>query len=215
MSRFSSKPLFNAGTSSPRPYTPPSSGTHLSSSPSSTPKSRPTHTGSGGSDYTHLPPSLLHTLRSSFLFIDKDSDGTISNADLTATLASLSQPTTSSNLQTYFAAAPSPLNLASYLTHLSSYLGELSAEDELLMAFEAFDDGDDGTVDVSELREALMNTGEVGDRMGEEEVERAIRGFVKKRGLKSRGGLGGGSGDRFGYREWVGMVCGKGDDEED
>jgi len=81
----------------------------------------------------------------------------------------------------------------------------------LLTALEAFDDGDDGTVDVGELREALMNTGEVSERMTEAEVERALRGFVRKRGLRSKGS----GGDRFAYREWVGSVCGKGDDEED
>lgn len=74
-----------------------------------------------------------------------------------------------------------------------------------MMALEAFDDGDDGTVDVAELREALMNTGEVSERMSESEVERAMRGFVRKRGLRA--------GERFSYREWVGLVCGKGEEE--
>ncbi|RPB27722.1 EF-hand [Terfezia boudieri ATCC MYA-4762] len=211
MSRFSTKPQFGSPSSSPRPYTPASPIQHLSTSPSTTPKPPTNPLNSSNVDYTHLPPSLLHTLRSSFLYIDKDSDGTISSSDLTATLASLSQATSASNLQAYFKAAPSPLNLASYLTHLSGYIGELASEDELLTALEAFDDGDDGTVDVGELREALMNTGEVSERMTEAEVERALRGFVRKRGLRSKGS----GGDRFAYREWVGSVCGKGDDEED
>lgn len=84
-----------------------------------------------------------------------------------------------------------------------------------MTALEAFDDGDDGTVDVAELREALMNTGEVSERMNEAEVERAMRGFVRKRGLRGKGGMSSGVGERFGYREWVGLVCGKGEEEED
>lgn len=80
------------------------------------------------------------------------------------------------------------------------------------MALEAFDDGDDGTIDVAELRDVLMSTGEMSERMTEAEVERAMRGFVRKRGLRAKAG---GGGDRFGYREWVGLVCGKGEEDED
>ncbi|KAI5808791.1 hypothetical protein DFH27DRAFT_634264 [Peziza echinospora] len=175
------------------------------------------HHHSHHTDYTNLPPPLMHTLRTSFHFLDKDSDGLITPTDLLTTLTSLSLPATTTHTQPFFTSAPHPVNLASYLTHFSSFLGEISSEEELVMAFEAFDDEDDGTVGLDELKDALMNTGEKGERLDEAEVERAVRGFTKKRGLRGgKGmGMGMGGGERFGYRDWVGLVCGKAGEGED
>jgi myosin regulatory light chain 12 len=75
---------------------------------------------------------------------------------------------------------------------------------DLLAAFEAFDENDDGCVDVEELRSALTG---MGERMTDEEVDRAMKGFTKRRGLRGK--------DEFGYREFVGLLQGKGGDGED
>lgn len=86
-------------------------------------------------------------------------------------------------------------------------------------AFAAFDDRDDGEIDVGELKDALAHTApEAGGReVGAREVEEALGGFVGKKafGKEMKGcGGGGGRGEVFRYREWVGGLMG-GDDKKD
>lgn len=77
-----------------------------------------------------------------------------------------------------------------------------------MAAFEAFDENDDGMVDVEELRSALTG---MGERMSSEDVDRALKGFTRRKGLKR----GGGGGDVFRYREFVDLLAGKSADDED
>jgi myosin regulatory light chain 12 len=123
-------------------------------------------------------------------------------------LASLGLDSSPAAIQQHLASAPSPFNLASYLTHLSQHLSLLSPAPDLLAAFEAFDENDDGTVDVEELKAALTG---MGERMTPEDVDRALKGFTRRRGLKGRGG----GGEVFRYTEFVDLLAGKGGDDED
>lgn len=81
-----------------------------------------------------------------------------------------------------------------------------------MSAFEAFDDNDDGTIDVAELREALTG---MGERMSEQDVDRALKGFTKRRalgrGVSNSGGFGG---DVFRYRDFVDVLSGKEEEKE-
>lgn len=81
-----------------------------------------------------------------------------------------------------------------------------------MSAFEAFDDNDDGTIDVAELREALTG---MGERMSEQDVDRALKGFTKRRAL-GRGTNNNGSfgGDVFRYRDFVDVLSGKEEEKE-
>jgi Ca2+-binding EF-hand superfamily protein len=108
----------------------------------------------------------------------------------------------------HLASVPSPFNLASYLTNLSQHLSLLTPGPDLLSAFAAFDDHDDGTIDVAELREALTG---MGERMSEAQVERALKGFTKRRAL-GRGQVHGG--EVFRYRDFVDVLSGKEEDKE-
>ena len=80
--------------------------------------------------------------------------------------------------------------------------------------FEAFDENGDGTADVDELRNALTG---MGDRMSPEDVDRALRGFTRKRGLNKSAAERGAptTGEVFRYREFVDLLAGKSADEED
>lgn len=78
----------------------------------------------------------------------------------------------------------------------------------MLAAFEAFDENDDGVVDVGELKAAL---GGVGERMSEREVEDVVRGFTRRGGLKK----GERRGEVFSYRQFVETLAGKGQEEEE
>ncbi|KAI5789195.1 hypothetical protein FPQ18DRAFT_342086 [Pyronema domesticum] len=151
-----------------------------------------------------LSPAQISQLKESFSLLDKDGDGILSPQDLASMLSSLGLDSSPSSINAYLSSAPSPFNLASYLTHSSQQLSLLAPMSDLLAAFEAFDENDNGCVDVEELRLALTS---MGERMTDEEVDRAMKGFTKRRGLRGR--------DEFEYREFVGLLQGKGGDGED
>jgi len=149
-------------------------------------------------NFTSLPAPQLAQLRESFNILDKDSDGLITPEDLSAMLASLGLDTSHSTITHYLPTGP--LNLAAYLTTLSSALSDFSPPEELLAAFAAFDEHDDGCVDVDELATALMG---IGERMSSRDVDRALSGFTRRRGLG-----GGRSGEVFRYQEFVNVIGG-------
>ncbi|EPS43825.1 hypothetical protein H072_2099 [Dactylellina haptotyla CBS 200.50] len=149
-----------------------------------------------------LSQPQIQELRESFQVLDKDGDGVISRDDLSAMLNSLGQEPNSALLSTYLSNVPSPFTLAAYLTTLTTHLSALSPRDDILAAFAAFDDNDDGVVNLDLLKEALADMG-----MREDEVEKACRGWTNKKGL----GMGG---DKFRYREFVDTVCGKAEVQE-
>ncbi|RPA74842.1 EF-hand [Ascobolus immersus RN42] len=170
----------------------------------------PNHTSSSLSS---LPPAALQSLRQAFTLLDADSDGQISASDLTSMLGQLGEALAPSTLQnTYFPSTlPKPFTLPAFITLLSQAMNGLSEKEDLMQAFEAFDEHDDGVADMGELMEALTTEGE---RMTREEVERAVSGgFVKRRGLKQLG-RGGGEGEVFEYGRWVGMVAGEGEEKK-
>lgn len=88
----------------------------------------------------------------------------------------------------------------------------------MINAFAAFDDHDGGEIDVGELKDALLHTApEPGERgVSAREIEEVLGGFVGRKAfgkeMKSGGG-GGGRGEVFRYREWVGGLTG-GEDKQ-
>lgn len=122
------------------------------------------------------------------------------------------QEPTTATLSAHLSSVSTPFNLASYLTHLSQHLSLLTPGPDLLSAFEAFDDNDDGTIDVAELREALTG---MGERMSESDVDRALKGFTKRRALgRGASNSGGFGGDVFRYRDFVDVLSGKEEEKE-
>lgn len=107
---------------------------------------------------------------------------------------------------------------------MANILVALSPQQELVNAFSAFDDDDSGQVDISELKDALLNTApDAGERaLTERDVDKALEGFTGRRvfarnavgitGVKSLGGLNSGlanrNGDVFRYQEFVGNLTG-------
>ena len=63
------------------------------------------------------------------------------------------------------------INFTMFLTMMSERLFEFDTEAELIEAFESFDEADQGTVRVEEMRKWLS---EVGDRMDAQEVGQPI-----------------------------------------
>lgn len=156
-------------------------------------------------------------MRESFQILDRDNDGLVNRDDVVDMLTNLGQPSSASDVTPFFPpGAPQTLPLPTYLSTLSSLLAPLSQQTELLNAFAAFDDHDSGEIDVGELKDALLHTApEAGERgVSAREVDEVLGGFVGRRtfgkeNLGSKiGGGGGGRGEVFRYREWVGGLMG-------
>ncbi|CAE7204988.1 hypothetical protein CFE70_008526 [Pyrenophora teres f. teres 0-1] len=160
-----------------------------------------------------LPPPLLHSMRESFSVMDRDDDGHVNAGDVADMLSQLGLSATPSQLHSYFNGAPS-INLATYLSTLSDLLGNLSHSSELSAAFEAFDDNDDGQIDLSELKDALLHTApEPGEKkLTEREIDMVIEGF-SGRGAFGKGGRGAkglGRTEVFRYQEFMDNLTGGG-----
>lgn len=93
----------------------------------------------------------------------------------------------------------------------------MSRPEELISAFSAFDDNDNGEVDIVQLRDALMHTvPEQGNQkpLTKEEIDTVMSGFV---GRKTFGKKSLGKGEVFRYHDFIGAVhgdVGKGGDQQ-
>ncbi|KAJ4293267.1 hypothetical protein N0V90_008549 [Kalmusia sp. IMI 367209] len=161
-----------------------------------------------------LPPPLLHSMRESFSVLDRNNSGHVDAADVAEMLSQLGLSATPSTLASYFPDGAKSINLATYLSTLSDLLSGLSHQSELNAAFEAFDDGDDGQIDLGELKDALLHTApEPGERMlTEREIDMVVEGFSGRRAF-GKGGKGLGRGEVFRYQEFVASVTGGGNAE--
>ncbi|KAJ5064313.1 hypothetical protein J3E72DRAFT_219279 [Bipolaris maydis] len=157
-----------------------------------------------------LPPPLLHSMRESFSVMDRDDDGHVNAADVADMLSQLGLSATPSQLSTYFNGAQS-INLANYLTTLSDLLANLSHQSELSAAFEAFDDNDDGQIDLAELKDALLHTApQPGETLlTEREINMVVEGFSGRRAF-GKGGKGLGRGEVFRYHDFLANLTGGG-----
>lgn len=119
------------------------------------------------------------------------------------------------------------MTLAAFLSSLATALASLSPSSELLSAFSAFDDDDDGQVDAAELRDALLNTApdaaNGGRALAPHEVDRVLAGFGGRRAFSRKNMMaagpamaGGGRspaakrGDVFKYQDFVREVAASG-----
>lgn len=95
------------------------------------------------------------------------------------------------------------INFTMFLTMMSERLFEFDTEAELIEAFESFDEADQGTVRVEEMRKWLS---EVGDRMDAQEVGQSlcIEGWADMEQIDKlfKGPFSDRQGN-FKYREWV------------
>ena len=158
-----------------------------------------------------IPPPLLHSMRESFSVLDRDNSGSVDGADVAEMLSQLGLTATPSTLAAHFPDGAGSINLATYLNTLSDLLSGLSHPSELNAAFEAFDDGDDGQIDLGELKDALLHTApEHGERkLTEREIDMVVDGFSGRRAF-GKGGKGLGRGEVFRYQEFVASVTGGG-----
>ncbi|CBX94482.1 hypothetical protein LEMA_P119730.1 [Plenodomus lingam JN3] len=184
--------------------------------PVASPATRPAplERASSSDALSRIPPPMLHSMRESFSVMDRDNDGHVNSADVADMLSQLGLSATPSQLSSYFNGAQS-INLATYLNTLSDLLGGLSHANELTAAFEAFDDGDDGQIDLSELKDALLHTApESGEhKLTEREIDMVIEGFRGRR-IHGKGGKSLGRAEVFRYQDFLSSLTGGGNEGE-
>ncbi|KAF2863459.1 hypothetical protein K470DRAFT_298101 [Piedraia hortae CBS 480.64] len=170
--------------------------TSLPSQP--TPFPRPNLGGSGGG-YTNLPPPLLRSMRECFSVLDSENTGTLTPERIKPILEQMGMDSSPSSIKEFFPpGAPQEVNLARYLDFLAGAMGGVSETEELLAAFEAFDEFDEGVVEVGELKGALLREGQLGERG----VDAVLNEFNGRKGLKR---------EVFRYRDFMVGIKGGGE----
>ncbi|KAJ7751258.1 hypothetical protein DFH07DRAFT_745722 [Mycena maculata] len=143
----------------------------------------------------------VQQFKEAFQLIDHDKDGWVGERDLREVFASLGITPSPSTLAALLHARPGDtpastsaadaergVNFTMFLTMMSERLFEFDTEAELVEAFASFDEADAGFVRADEMRGWLS---EVGERMGEREIDKLLKGpFTDRQG-------------NFNYREWV------------
>lgn len=148
-------------------------------------------------------------MRESFEVLDSSNSGAVTSASVSEMLSQLGLDNNPAALRTFFPPnGPGQLNLARYLDTLAGPLGDLSQPEELRAAFEAFDVDDSGQIDVSVLRDALLNTapnpGEDMIKLSDKEVDGILGQFAGRRAFGSKGvNASKGKGEVFKYRDFM------------
>ncbi|KAG4302510.1 hypothetical protein PCANB_001188 [Pneumocystis canis] len=148
--------------------------------------------------FTQLTSTQINELKESFSILDKDGNGIIGKEDLQAMLISLGQDPSSSELSYMLSLIPGPLNFAAYLTFFSTHLSLLSPREEIINAFQTFDENNSGKINFLELKDALMS---MGSRMSEDQVDKALKQFL--------------NGTNVLYRDFIDALAGTEEKEND
>lgn len=100
------------------------------------------------------------------------------------------------------------------MNSIASLLASLSPSSELVSAFSAFDEDENGQADLVELRTSLLHTApEPGEKaLSERQVDQVLNAFTAKRAFGKQTGLGKGKrGDVFKYQDFVAGIMGGSD----
>ncbi|KAI0652431.1 EF-hand protein [Trametes meyenii] len=173
--------------------------------------------------FSLFSPPQIQQFREAFALIDHDGDGIVSEQDLKHIFSSLGISPSRSTVDQLLADRPGDrrgslgggahsrmasaesdggtdrgITFPMFLTMMGEHLYDFDAEQELLEAFECFDEADSGFVKCDEIRKWL---GDVGERMDEHEIDKLLKGPFTRNG-------------QFNYREWVKVLRINTDPEE-
>ncbi|KAJ5893279.1 hypothetical protein N7495_004970 [Penicillium taxi] len=181
----------------------------------------------------NLPPHQVREIREAFQVLDRDNDGLVNKDDVADVLMNLGrffplnfvrtilticasgQDSSPSTLARFFPPGTGQtINFPNFLNTLSLLMSPMSSSQELLNALAAFDDDDNGQVDIAELRDALLHTlPEDGDvPLTEQQIDEVLSGFKGRRAFGDRSKAGTTKrGETFQYHEFVRSVVGGGE----
>jgi len=111
--------------------------------------------------------------KEAFSMIDHDNDGFIDKEDLKDMLSSLGQNPTDEYIDEMLAEAPGAINFTMFLTLMGEKLSGTDPENEIIQAFECFDENGTGFINARDLRE-FMTT--MGNRFTQEQVDVMFKG---------------------------------------
>lgn len=128
--------------------------------------------------------------KEAFSIVDDDQDGFIRKPDLQKTFQSLGQNISDEDLEDMINEAPDPnfINFTMFLTLMGEKLSGTDPENEILLAFEVFDEKKTGFINADIFREHMTS---MGDRFTDEEVDVLFKGAP----VDSKG--------NFNYREFA------------
>jgi Ca2+-binding EF-hand superfamily protein len=185
-----------------------------------------------------LPANQVREIREAFQVLDRDNDGLVNKDDVADVLVNLGrwnccflpnrqaldtnqetivgQDASPSALSRFFPpGASQTINFPTFLNTLSQLMSPMSSSQELLNALAAFDDDDNGQIDVAELRDALLHTlpEDGGAPLTEQQIDEVFSGFTGRRAFGGRGAKAGGAkrGEVFQYHDFVRTVVGGGE----
>ncbi|OOQ85901.1 putative calmodulin [Penicillium brasilianum] len=169
-----------------------------------------------GDASSKLPANQVREIREAFQVLDRDNDGLVNKDDVADVLVNLGQDASPSALSHFFPpGASQTINFPTFLNTLSQLMSPMSSSQELLNALAAFDDDDNGQIDVAELRDALLHTlPEVGGvPLTEQQIDEVFSGFTGRRAFGGRGAKAGAvkRGEVFQYHDFVRSVVGGGE----
>jgi Ca2+-binding EF-hand superfamily protein len=125
-------------------------------------------------------PLVSTQFKEAFSMLDKQGKGHITQQDLSEMWVSLGQPKSATELDAMMQSMPQQpgggISFTAYFANMSSLLTDMSSREELLDSLATFDEGDDGKLDVKELREALTSG---RGALTEEEVDQAVSGYTR------------------------------------
>ncbi|KAJ2906827.1 hypothetical protein MKZ38_010325 [Zalerion maritima] len=161
---------------------------------------------------SQLQPAQVRMLRDGFQILDRDSDGVVGRDDVADMLNQLGLPSSSSDVAEFFPpSVAQTMTLAAFLNSLATALAAMSPNTELLSAFSAFDNDDDGQVDLVDLRDSLLHTApEPGESpLTAMEIDRIMHGFTGRRAFNKHMSSGlGKRGEVFKYQNFVSSIVG-------
>ncbi|KAJ5115452.1 hypothetical protein NUU61_001211 [Penicillium alfredii] len=181
-----------------------------------------------------LPANQVREIREAFQVLDRDNDGMVNKDDVADVLMNLGklslvesledseginsnlhpgQDSSQSTVSRFFSGGAQTINFPTFLNTLSQLMSPMSSSQELLNALAAFDDDDNGQIEVAELRDALLHTApEEGETpLTEQQIDEVFSGFTGRRAFGGRGAKTGGMGKRgevFQYHDFVRSVVG-------
>ncbi|KAI2789031.1 hypothetical protein POX_e07057 [Penicillium oxalicum] len=162
----------------------------------------------GADAASKLPAHQVREIREAFQVLDRDNDGLVNKDDVADVLSNIGQDASPARLSRFF---PDPstqsINFPTFLNTLSQLMSPMSSSQELMNALAAFDDDDNGQIDVEELRDALLHTlPEGGDvPLTGQQIDEVLSGFTGRRAFGGRSAKSGTvkRGEVFHYHDFV------------
>eukprot|EP00854_Cymbomonas_tetramitiformis_P005227 gene5227-6357_t len=123
-------------------------------------------------DQERLSDEQIAEFKEAFAIFDKDGDGTIVTEELETVMRALGQNPTEKELEDMINEVDGDhsgtIDFPEFLCLMAKKLQDACSEDELIDAFNAFDESQNGSLSAADLRHVMTN---IGEKLSESEME--------------------------------------------